>query len=257
MEYEHEIIYYGATPEKQLLADLNKNHYIAKKPKPAPEQNAFPMLQPEETIIFVAPYDAKQLYMSLYSNRGEKYDPAIEVLRNVYNEYFGGGMNAIVFQEMRESRSLAYSAWANMIAPGNLRRPYTYRAQIATQNDKMMDATNAFDEIINDMPVSPAAFELAKKGIESRIRTERIIKDNIAWSFINARDLGLDTDRRIAVFEALPSITLDDVVKFQQDNVKDRTYYFCVLGDTNDIDLEALSKLGKVVMLTTEDIFGY
>ena len=257
MDYEQEIIYYGATPEKQLLAELNKNHHIAKKPKPAPEQNTFTMQQPEETIIFVAPYDAKQLYMSLYSNRGEKYDPAIEALRNVYNEYFGGSMNAIVFQEMRESRSLAYSAWANMVAPSNIRRPYTYRAQIATQNDKMMDATNAFDEIINEMPVSPSAFDLAKKGIESRIRTERIIKDDIAWSYINARDLGLDTDRRIAVFEALPAITLDDVVKFQQDNVKGRTYYYCVLGDTNDIDLEALSKLGKVVMLTTEDIFGY
>lgn len=257
MNYEHEIIYYGATPEKQLLADLNKNHFIAKKPKPAPEQNVFTMQQPEETIIFVAPYDAKQLYMSLYSNRGEKYDPAIEALRNVYNEYFGGSMNAIVFQEMRESRSLAYSAWANMLAPANLRRPYTYRAQIATQNDKMMDATAAFDEIINEMPVSPAAFDLAKKGIETRIRTERIIKDNIAWNYINARDLGLDKDRRIAVFEALPTITLDDVVKFQQDNVKGRTYYYCVLGDTKDLDLEALSKLGKVVMLTTEDIFGY
>ena len=166
-------------------------------------------------------------------------------------------MNAIVFQEMRESRSLAYSAGAAMSAPGNIRRPYTYRATIATQNDKMMDATNAFDEIINNMPVSPAAFELAKKAIESSIRTERIIKDDIAWSYINARDLGLDSDRRIAVFEALPSITLDDIVKFQQDNVKGRTYYYCVLGDPEDIDLEGLSKLGKVVMLTTEDIFGY
>ena len=166
-------------------------------------------------------------------------------------------MNAIVFQEMRESRSLAYSAWAMLNNPAYLHRPYTYRAQIATQNDKMLDAIKAFDEIINDMPVSPAAFELAKKGIESRIRTERIIKDNIAWSYINARDLGLDTDSRIAVYKALPEITLDDVVKFQKDNVKGRTFYYCILGDTKDIDLEALSKLGKVVMLTTEDIFGY
>ena len=257
MDYEHEIIYYGASSEKPVIKDINKYHYIAKKLKPAPEQNVFTMRQPEETIIYVAPYDAKQLYMSLYSNRGEKYNLAIEPLRNVYNEYFGGSMNAIVFQEMRESRSLAYSAWAMLNNPAYLHRPYTYRAQIATQNDKMLDAIKAFDEIINDMPVSPAAFELAKKGIESRIRTERIIKDNIAWSYINARDLGLDTDRRIAVYKALPEITLDDVVKFQKDNVKGRTFYYCILGDTKDIDLEALSKLGKVVMLTTEDIFGY
>jgi len=257
MDYQHQIIYYGASPEKKVIADINKYHQIADNLKPEPSHDTFTLNTPEETVIFVAPYDAKQLYMSLYSNRNEKYNPAIEPLRNVYNEYFGGSMNAIVFQEMRESRSLAYSAWANMLAPGYLRNPYTYRAQIATQNDKMIDATSAFDQIINDMPVSPAAFELAKKGIESRIRTERIIKDDIAWSYINAKDLGIDTDRRIAVFEALPSITLDDIIKFQKDNVKGRTFYYCILGDTKDLDLDALSKLGKVVMLSTEDIFGY
>lgn len=257
MDYEHEVIYYGSTPEKTVLADIDRYHYSAKSPKAAPRQEVFTRLIPEETIIFVAPYDAKQLNMSLYSNRGEKYNPAIEPLREIYNEYFGGSMNAIVFQEMRESRSLAYSAGARLTSPSNLRMPYVYSARIGTQTDKMIDAIKAFDEIINDMPESPAAFDLAKKGIESRIRTERIIKDNIAWSYIHARDLGIDKDRRIAVFEALPSTTLEDIVDFQKKNVKGRTYYYCILGDTKDIDLDALSKIGKVVMLTTEDIFGY
>ncbi|MDE6369025.1 MAG: insulinase family protein, partial [Muribaculaceae bacterium] len=85
MGYEHEIIYYGASSEKQVLADLNKYHKVSGKLKPAPEQNRYTMQQPEETIIFVAPYDAKQLYMSLYSNRGEKFNPAIEPLRTLYN----------------------------------------------------------------------------------------------------------------------------------------------------------------------------
>ena len=257
MNYEHEIIYYGSSSEKQVLATLNKYHKTAKKLTPAPEQNVFTQIIPEETVIFIAPYDAKQLYMNLYSNRGEKYNPAIEPLRNVYNEYFGGSMNAIVFQEMRESRSLAYSAGANYAGPSNLRRPYIYNATIATQNDKLIDATKAFDEIINNMPVSEAAFDLAKKGIESRIRTSRTIKDNIAWSYINARDLGLNKDSRIAIFEALPGISIEDIVKFQKDNVKGRTYYYGILGDPKDLDIEALSKIGKVVMLTTEDIFGY
>lgn len=256
MGYKHEIIYYGATPEKKLISMLNKLHYTAKKQKDTPDTNVFALQVPEETIIFVAPYDAKQLYMTMFSNRSENYNPAIEPMRRVYNEYFGGSMNAIVFQEMRESRSLAYSAGATYSAPSKKDKPYTYITTIATQNDKMGDAIAAFDEIINDMPVSPAAFELAKKGIESQIRTGRIIKDDIAWEYIFARDLGLDKDKRIAIYEALPAITLDDVVKFQQDNVKGRTFYYGVLGDPADLDLDALSKLGKVVMLTTEDIFG-
>lgn len=256
MDYEHEIIYYGASSENEIIDDINKYHYIASKPKASPEQNVFTLQQPEDTVIFIAPYDAKQLYMSLFSNRGEKFNPATEPLRQIYNEYFGGSMNAIVFQEMRESRSLAYSAWANMLAPSYLRKPYTYRAQIATQNDKLIDAVDAFNEIINEMPVSPAAFDLAKKGIESRIRTQRIIKDDIAWDYINARDLGLDKDRRIAVFKALPDVTIDDIIKYQQENVKNRTFYYCILGDVKDLDKSIYDK-GKVVLLTTEEIFGY
>lgn len=256
VSHEYQVIYYGSTPADKLLADINAAHRTPSTLKPSPEQNVYTLAKPEETIIFVAPYDAKQLYMQMFSNREEKYNPAIEPLRRVYNDYFGGSMNAIVFQEMRESRSLAYSAGASYSAPGYLRKPYTYNAMIATQNDKLIDAVTAFDEIINDMPLSPAAFDLAKKNIESTLRTERIIKDNIAWSYINARDLGLDTDSRIAVYQALPEITLDDVKAFQEKNVKGRTYYYAILGDTADLDMEALSKLGKVVVLTTEEIFG-
>ena len=46
-------------------------------------------------------------------------------------------------------------------------------------------------------------------------------------------------------------------VEFQKDKVKGRTYYYCILGDVEDLDMDVLSKLGKVVMLTPEQIFGY
>ena len=45
--------------------------------------------------------------MAAISNRGEKFDPNIYPVATLYNEYFGGGMNSIVFQELREARGLA------------------------------------------------------------------------------------------------------------------------------------------------------
>ncbi|MDE5847393.1 MAG: insulinase family protein, partial [Muribaculaceae bacterium] len=211
----------------------------------------------DETIVFVAPYPAKQLYMSMFSNNGEKYGAVNEPMRKLYNEYFGSSMNAIVFQEMRESRSLAYSANAYYSFPSYLDLPYYYTATIATQNDKMGDAITAFNEIINDMPESQEAFNLAKESLDARLRTERIIKDDIAWAYINAQDMGENHDTRREVFETLPTLTLDDIVKFQKDNVNGRTYYYCVLGDIEDLDMDVLKKLGKVVVLTPEQIFGY
>ena len=51
--------------------------------------------------------------------------------------------------------------------------------------------------------------------------------------------------------------TVQDVVDFQQKWVKDRTYYYAILGDKKELDMNALKKLGTVVELKTEDIFGY
>lgn len=255
--YEHRIIYYGPMSASELMANLDELHSVPAELKPAPKDDKYKSNVTNETIIYIAPYDAKQIYMTQYSSKDEKYNPSIEPLRTLYNDYFGGGMSSIVFQEMRESRGLAYSAWTLYYQPSFLNEDYYYYAQIATQNDKMMDAIGAFNEIINNMPISEPAFKLAKEGLDARLRTERIIKDQIAWEYINAQDLGEKVDSRIALFETLPSLTLDDVVKFQQENVKGRTYYYCILGDKNELDIAALEKMGKVVYLTTEDIFGY
>ncbi len=114
----------------------------------------------------MAQYDAKQLYYLQFSNRGEKFDVAADPEITLYNEYFGGGMNTIVFQEMREARGLAYSASAYIMQPHYGDMKYGYMAFIATQNDKMQTAIEAFDEIINQMPESEAAFKIAKEGVD-------------------------------------------------------------------------------------------
>lgn len=256
-DYEQTVIYWGKAPEKDVLAAVNDIHPMAKELKKAPKIDPFPAQMPKETTFFIAPYEAKQLYMRGFSNNGDTFDAAKEPLRTIYNEYFGGSMNSIVFQEMRESRSLAYSAGANYSGVDEKDKPYIYNTFIATQNDKLGDALAAFDEIINDMPRSQAAFDLTKAGIESRMRTERILNDDIAFTYLDMLDLGYDHDSRKDVFDALGTTTLDDVVKFQKDNVAGRVYYYGILAKPENIDIEALKKLGKVVILTQEDIFGY
>ncbi len=255
--YKHRIAYYGPSTQEELVALINKEHRTPDALKEIPAGTDFRMELTPENKVFIAPYDAKQIYFAQYSNRGEMFDPAIEPARKLYNEYFGGGMNAIVFQEMRESRGLAYSASASMSQPGWLKYPYNYGTYIATQNDKMMDAISAFNDIVNNMPQSETAFALAKNGIIARLRTERIIKDDVIWSYIDAEDLGQDVDSRIALYNFLPTATLQDVVDFQEKWVKGRTYTYCILGDKSQLDMEALKKVGPVKELTTEEIFGY
>ena len=197
--------------------------------------------------------------MLQYSNTGEVFDPAMSPIINMYNEYFGGGMNSIVFQEMREARGLAYSANARYVVPAKAGEAYSFTSFIATQNDKMMDAVNAFDEIINQMPQSEAAFNIAKENIIANLRTTRIMGSTVMDYYLILKKKGLAEDQNKAMFEKVQQFTLQDVIDFQQQVIKDRKYVIGILGTEKDLDMKALkpAKYGKVERVSLEDIFGY
>ena len=125
------------------------------------------------------------------------------------------------------------------------------------RSDKLTDATSAFNEILNNMPQSEKAFSIAKESIIADIRTARIIREDILWNYLNNKEFGYDTDPRIALFEKVSSFTLQDIVKFQEQYIKDKPLVYCVLGDLNSLDKKELEKLGRVKVLTQEEIFGY
>lgn len=256
-EYEHTVLYYGPLNLEKVVAEINEKHRVPEKLTPVPDNKEFVYQQTPVNRVLIAPYDAKQVYMSSVSNRGEKFDAALSPIVNMYNEYFGGGMNAIVFQEMREARGLAYSAGARLNEPGKQDEPYIFRTFIACQNDKMMDAMKAFDEIINNMPESENAFQLAKEALLTRLRTQRITKSSVLWDYLNAKDLGLTEDRRRELFNQVQNMTLADVKKFQEERIKGRTYTYCILGDEKELDMKSLKQYGPVTRLTREEIFGY
>lgn len=257
--YKHTVLYYGPLGEEEFLANLEQMHKRPESLKDVPENKEFQYQPSPENEVIIAPYNAKQIYMMQYSNTGEKFDASKAAIVRLYNNYFGAGMNAIVFQEMREARGLAYSANASYSQPDDTEKPYTFTTFIATQNDKMVDAISAFDEIINNMPQSEAAFEVAKENLIAKMRTQRTIKENILFAYYYARMLGLDYDINKEIFEKVQNMTLADVVDFQQKVIKDRTYKLGILGDEKDLNLKALEKMGykKVTRVSLEEIFGY
>ena len=259
LAYNQTVTYYGPMEMEQVIETVNKYHNVPEQLSAYPHKNEFKLQQVTEPKVVIAPYNAKQIYMISYSNTGETFDPAKSPIVNMYNEYFGGGMNSIVFQEMREARGLAYSANARYVVPSKAGDAYSFTSFIATQNDKMMDAVTAFDEIINQMPQSEAAFNIAKENIIANLRTSRILGSSVINYYLNLQKKGLDEDQNKLMFEKVQHFTLQDVVDFQQQVIKDRKYVIGILGTEKDLDMKALTpaKYGKVERVSLEDIFGY
>ena len=253
---KHEVLYYGPAEEVAALKMVSDHHKIAANPQPLVKERPVHR-QVSGNEVLLVPYDANQFYYLQYSDRGEKFDVANDPGVTMYNNYFGSGMNAIVFQEMREARGLAYSARASLIAPTFPEDDYIFQAFIASQNDKLKDAVLAFDQIINNMPESEKAFEVAKASILSQLRTRRVTGMSVLSQYLSLRDLGLSESRDKAVFDAVQGMTLEDVKVFQQKWIKNREYIYGFLGRESDFDTEFIFTLGPVKHLTLEEIFGY
>ncbi len=254
--YPHYIMFYGTHSTDSLTSILNKYHKVPATLTPIPKETKFEELPTTETKVYVVDYDMKQVEMVMLS-KSEKYDKANIPAIRMFNEYFGGGMNSVVFQELRESKALAYSSYAGYQTPSRLDRNNYVFTFIGTQNDKLPEAMKAMYDVVNNTPESEKSFAAAKDAIIQKIRTERITKENILFSYYNAKRLGLTYDIRKDVFEKVPTMKIADLLAFEQKYMKDKKYTILAVGKKDDMDMKMLEKYGKVEVLKLEDIFGY
>lgn len=256
---KHRVLYYGPLSLRALVSKLDAEHHTAPVlVDPCPERKAAVPQTVTDNTVLLAHYDAKQIYYMQYSKTAEDvFSTDNDAVVSLYNGYFGGGMNAIVFQEMREARGLAYTAHAVYEEYMFPEQGYGFNAFIATQNDKTQQAVEAFEDIIENMPQSQAAFDIARQSALSSIETSRTTKASVLWSYVASEERGLTCDRNKALYEHLQTMTLEDVVRFQQERIKGRKYIYAILGDERDLDMNYIRSLGRVSMVSQEDIFGY
>ncbi len=254
---EHRVVYFGPSSEKELSSMLAKLHKTPKKFAPVPEGKPYELKQYDANVTVIAPYDANNIYMLEVMNTGRKWDASEAALQSLFNEYFGGGMNSIVFQELREARGLAYSASARYSRPGNLRDTELFYDYIASQNDKMMDCISTFREIIDTIPQSQGAFDIAKQNLMKSLQSNRTTRASVLSSYLSLERMGLKEDLNKTIYDRLPSLTLQDIVNFEKQNIVGKPRLRVILGNKDELDIKALEKLGPVKYLTTEEIFGY
>ncbi|TVQ94708.1 MAG: insulinase family protein [Bacteroidetes bacterium] len=254
--YEHRILYYGTHSPDELLQLLETYRRIPERFLPVPEEIQFTEVERNETEVFVMDFDMTQVDLMMIARASDFNQDKAPTVR-LFNSYFGTGMSAIVFQELREAKGLAYSAFAFYTTPGRPDRSHYIYTFIGTQNDKLREAMDGMNNLLTDMPLSETTFNAARESIIERINTERITRTGILMNYETARRMGRDYDIRQVIYEQVPKLTFDDIQQFQQEYVKGQDYAILVIGKKDELDIETLESYGKVHFLTLEDVFGY
>ena len=252
--FKHRVFYYGKDFEEAKVA-LNAHHKIPEQWKDYPVAKEYVQLETGNNVYFVD-YDMVQSEL-FFIAKGDQFDPKKMAVSSVFNSYFGGGLSSIVFQEIRESKSLAYSAYAGYGNASKKENDNIVYAYIGTQANKLPQAVDAMLELLNDMPEAEEQFNNAKDAALKQIAAQRITKSNIFWNYESLLKRGIDYDYREEMYNEIQNMTMADVSSFFNENVKGQNYSVSVIGNKKDLDLKSLAKLGKVREMDIDYLFNY
>jgi predicted Zn-dependent peptidase len=175
----------------------------------------------------------------------------------LFNHYFGGSMSSLVFQQIREFRSLAYRARANYNLPAfkHKDKPGTLKPYLSTQCDKTLDAITVMDSLIRFMPVKETRVSTAKEDATNSACNNypnfRDRSDKIA----TLKSEGNPSDPNKSLMEGLAEMGLADIVNFYRSNISGKPMAWVVVGSKAKIDLAKLASFGKIIYVKPEEVY--
>lgn len=254
LDYKHVISYTGSLPWEQVEAVLHEHHPVNGVLKDPPPYRYMRARAPAATEIYFVPKETAQANIRIEFGSTD-YDAARIPAVELFNDYFSGGMSGVVFQELREARALAYSAGARYALGYRKNDQNLMLGGIQSQNDKAVEATHAFVDLIDNMPVSEDRLAIAKDSVINNYRTGKIGFRGISGAVRSWERHGLSPDPRRQWFEEIQAGSMDTVVDFHKEIIANHPKLISIVGDKTKIDLEGLKELGPIREIGIDEIF--
>ncbi|KAB1229484.1 M16 family metallopeptidase [Chryseobacterium viscerum] len=251
-KYPYQVFFYGRNFEhfKGYIGQ-----YIETESLQIAEAKQYPEPATGGNVNFIN-YDMVQMEMSKIG-KGNLVNPHQFGKVNVFNEYFGRGLSSIVFQEIRESKSLAYSAYVSYAANSELNHPDYVTTYIGTQPDKLMIAVDTLNELMEELPEVTIQFENAKNAALKQIASTRVTRNNIFFNTLRLKRLNIYHDFRKDIYEQIQNLKFEDIKHFYQTEVKSIHFNTAIIGKKENLDMEAVQKMGTFKEVSLKDIFGH
>lgn len=254
LDYKHTLAYTGSLQLEELVSILRRQYTVEGELKETPAFRFRTARQISSNEVYVVDQQTAQAQVRIEFPDGE-FTEDDSAMASIYTSYFGSGMSSVVFQELREARALAYSASARYSQGGRSNAENIMLGAIGTQTDKTADALNAFIELIDEMPQSEQRFDESVNSLLNRYRTSKLSFREVIGAVRGWERRNLEGDPRRQRYEALQQASLDNLLNFQQEHVKDRAKLISIVGDLSIIDLAELEQFGDVKQVQVDDLF--
>jgi hypothetical protein len=184
-------------------------------------------------------------------------DPARFTDCEFFGSYMGGSMSSVVFQEVREARALAYSAWGGYGSGHWAGDENRVLGSLTTQADKTVEAASLLEDLLHKPPLSAARFAETKRSIVEGYRTNPMHFRDVPHTVLRWEEIGLPpVDPRPAWYARAQAYTLKDLEAFSR-HCAGMPFTLAILGNRDRVDLRALKALGDVEEIPIDKLFPY
>lgn len=255
---ECDLHYCGTLPADQLADQIKETiplNEITVAVKDLYYRDAESYLEP--TVYFVDMPTATQSIVYGYS-KGEVTDDAwSRHVSRLFSVYFGGDMSSLMFQEIREFRSLAYRVSGRYILPPhNLEgKAGEFITMLSTQSDKTLDAMEVMNSLMQEMPEKPERLSVIKQSIINQVNNDYPSFRELSEKVAGFKRSGFDSDPSEALLTGIAEMDMKDIVRFYRRNVRLKPIVYIIVGNSRRIDMDKLTKFGKIIKLRKKDIY--
>ena len=256
MGSECTVYYCGKLPADEVAAAVRKYLGAGHTRKIQPSFAAFCTYE-EPTVFFYDLPGSRQAQIMTYQTPANPESGQDKAALEMLGEYVGGGMFSLMFQEVREFRSMAYSAH------GAVNRPYpvengkdaVFYTSLGTQADKALDAITLVDSLLAVMPLKSAGLEASRRAIVSEASNGYPDFRSIAAFIHNYETYGYTEDPNKVIIENLESVTPEALKAYYESVVRTAPLHHIIVGDRKSLPMDEIAKLGKIVEFTQKDIY--
>ena len=257
--YDCELFYCGRRPIEKVATELQQTLPLAQCSRPKADTYRPLQQYAEPTVFFYDVPKSRQNYVVSYDAVSALPTAEERARFALWDEYFGGGMSSVLFQNVREFRSLAYSTDGKRITTSLVQHPQEplgYITATGTQADKTLEALATIDSLLRQMPMKEENLEAARQSALNDIQNDYPTFREMGAYVANQRMDGYHTDSHADMARLLPAVNVQDVVQFHQQHIaNNKNRAWIIIGDKKLTDLKALERYGKVVVLKKEDVY--
>jgi predicted Zn-dependent peptidase len=217
----------------------------------------YPFVENSSKVYYVNDTKGVQSHIVFSSPTAANFDKSKVIFQKTFNDYFGYDMSSILFQEIREFRSLAYSTYGFVREGRNAKNKDIFVSYVGCQGDKSPEALDLLNSLIKNMPIKAERANSLISAVKNSIENSNPgFRDYISL-YEQSLMKGYDDNYNLALLKALPELTFDKMVDYYKTTIQPLPLRLSVVGNKTKFDLNVLAKYGKITPIKLSKIYTF